>query len=150
MPVGPLVSSALCQTTCLLIPSKLLRQNRPPLYSELLQRLLRTGCHLAAGRLCTPDEKQRRHVSEILRPSAGEALLREGPCLIIALQADNAVTCFNIILERYKPSCNGSKRLQQSIVQSICNCICLLLQNLQGETGPKESYNETSLPKLYQ
>ncbi|KAI2666071.1 Dynein axonemal assembly factor 8 [Labeo rohita] len=96
---GPLVRSALCQTTCLLIPSNLLRQNQPPLYSELLQRLLRTGCHLVAGRLSTPDEKQRQHISELLRSSAGEALLREGPCLIIALQADNAVTCFDIILE---------------------------------------------------
>ncbi|XP_043089942.1 dynein axonemal assembly factor 8 isoform X2 [Puntigrus tetrazona] len=96
---GPLVRSALCQTTCLLIPSKLLQHNQPPLYSELLQQLLRTGCHLVAGRLCTPDEKQRRHISQLLRPSAGEARLCEGPCLIIALQADNAVTCFNIILE---------------------------------------------------
>ncbi|XP_073686478.1 dynein axonemal assembly factor 8 [Garra rufa] len=100
VPVGPLVRSALCQTTCLLIPSNLLRQNQPPLYSELLQRLLRTGCHLVAGKLSTPDEKQRQHISELLRSSAGEAILPEGPCLIIALQADNAITCFNIILER--------------------------------------------------
>ncbi|KAL1278533.1 hypothetical protein QQF64_025206, partial [Cirrhinus molitorella] len=97
---GPLVRSALCQTTCLLIPSNLLRQNQPPLYSELLQWLLRKGCHLVAGRLFTPDEKQRRHIIELLRSFAGEALLREGPCLVIALQADNAITCFNIILER--------------------------------------------------
>ncbi|XP_039543634.1 uncharacterized protein LOC120490257 [Pimephales promelas] len=96
---GPLVCSALCQTTCLLIPSNLLQQSQPPLYSELLHRLLRTGCHLVAGKLCTPDEKQRQHMSELLRSSAGGALLLEGPCLIIALQADNAVTCFDIILE---------------------------------------------------
>lgn len=57
-----------------------------------------------AGKLCTPDEKQRQHMSELLRSSAGGALLLEGPCLIIALQADNAVTCFDIILERYNQS----------------------------------------------
>ncbi|XP_077069551.1 dynein axonemal assembly factor 8 [Siphateles boraxobius] len=96
---GPLVCSALCQTTCLLIPSNLLQQSQPPLYSELLHQLLRTGCHLVAGKLCTPDEKQRQHMSELLRSSAGGVLLLEGPCLIIALQADNAVTCFDIILE---------------------------------------------------
>uniref|UniRef100_A0A8C1ZKQ0 Si:ch211-66h3.4 n=1 Tax=Cyprinus carpio TaxID=7962 RepID=A0A8C1ZKQ0_CYPCA len=50
------------------------------------------------------DEKQRQHMCELLRSSAGEALLCEGPCLIIALQADNAITCFDIILERYKLS----------------------------------------------
>ncbi|XP_048049656.1 dynein axonemal assembly factor 8 isoform X2 [Megalobrama amblycephala] len=97
---GPLACSALCQTTCLLIPSNLLQQSQPPLYSDLLQWLLRTGCHLVAGKLCTPNEKQRQHISELLRSSAGGALLLEGPCLIIALQADNAVTCFDIILER--------------------------------------------------
>ncbi|KAK7174436.1 hypothetical protein R3I93_001602 [Phoxinus phoxinus] len=96
---GPLVCSALCQTTCLLIPSNLLQQSQPPLYSELLHRLLRTGCHLVAGKLCAPDEKQRQHMSELLRSSAGGTLPLEGPCLIIALQADNAVTCFDIILE---------------------------------------------------
>ncbi|XP_056308794.1 dynein axonemal assembly factor 8 [Danio aesculapii] len=100
VPAGPLVCTALYQTTCLLIPSSLLQQSQPPLFSELLQRLLRTGCHLLEGRLCMLGEKQRRHVCELLRASAGEELLCEGPCLAIVLQADNAVTCFDIILER--------------------------------------------------
>ncbi|XP_051569571.1 dynein axonemal assembly factor 8 [Myxocyprinus asiaticus] len=100
---GPLVSSNLCQTTCLLIPSNLMQQSQPPFYSEILERLLRTDCHLVAGRLCTPDENQRRHMSELLRPPADGAfhgsLLSEGPCLIIALQKDNAVPCLDILLE---------------------------------------------------
>ncbi|XP_073801052.1 dynein axonemal assembly factor 8 isoform X1 [Danio rerio] len=100
VPAGPLVCTALCQTTCLLIPSSLLQQSQPPLFSELLQRLFRTGCHLLAGRLCMLDKKQRRHMCELLRASAGEELLHEGPCLAIVLQADNAATCFDIILER--------------------------------------------------
>ncbi|KAF4115819.1 hypothetical protein G5714_003308 [Onychostoma macrolepis] len=132
---GPLVSSALCQTTCLLIPSKLLRQNQPPLYSELLQQLLRTGCHLVAGRLCTPDEKQRRHIAELLRPSAGETLLCEGPCLIIALQADNAVTCFNIILEsiyRKRPDLRRvtTKLLYPNSESKAVKLLCYLFDDL--------------------
>ncbi|XP_073670135.1 dynein axonemal assembly factor 8 [Paramisgurnus dabryanus] len=103
VPAGRLVCSALCQTTCLLMPFDLLRQNQPPLYSELLHRMLWADCHLVAGRFCTLDKKQRSHIAELLGSSAGgachESLLSEGPCLIIALQGDNAVTCFNVILE---------------------------------------------------
>nr|XP_055045650.1 dynein axonemal assembly factor 8 isoform X3 [Misgurnus anguillicaudatus] len=100
---GRLVCSALCQTTCLLMPFDLLGQNQPPLYSELLHRMLWADCHLVAGRLCTLDKKQRSHIFELLGSSAGgachESRLSEGPCLIIALQGDNVVTCFDVILE---------------------------------------------------
>ncbi|XP_067276699.1 dynein axonemal assembly factor 8 isoform X2 [Pseudorasbora parva] len=125
---GPLVCSALYQTTCLLIPSNLLQQSQPPLYSELLQRLLRTGCHLVAGKLCTADEKQRQHISELLRPSVGGALLPEGPCLIIALQADNAVTCFDVILERVCRERPDFRRVTMKLLypNSECGAVKLL------------------------
>ncbi|KAL7830674.1 hypothetical protein SRHO_G00318010 [Serrasalmus rhombeus] len=101
--LGCSVRSALCQTTCLLMPSGLLQLSRPPLHLDLLEQLLRTGCHLVAGRLSTLDEAQRRHVSELLRPPAGgavnETLLSEGLCLALALQMDNVVTCFGLIFE---------------------------------------------------
>ncbi|XP_066530842.1 dynein axonemal assembly factor 8 isoform X2 [Hoplias malabaricus] len=100
---GCSVRSALCQTTCLLMPSSVLKLSRPPLHLDLLEKLLSTGCHLVAGRLSALDKGQRRHISELLRPPAGRAvngtLLCEGPCLILALQKDNIVTCFELILE---------------------------------------------------
>ncbi|XP_026068002.1 uncharacterized protein LOC113049670 [Carassius auratus] len=139
---GPLVCGALCQTTCLLIPSNLLRQNQPPLYSELLQRLLRTGCHLVAGRLCTPDEKQRQHMRELLRSSAGEALLCEGPCLIIALQADNAITCFNIILQSICRERPDFKRVTMKLLypnseSGAKKLLCYLFDDLCTDSHPR-------------
>ncbi|XP_059415123.1 dynein axonemal assembly factor 8 [Carassius carassius] len=139
---GPLVCGAFCQTTCLLIPSNLLRQNQPPLYSEILQRLLRTGCHLVAGRLCTPDEKQRQHMCELLRSSAGEALLCEGPCLIIALQADNAITCFNIILESICRERPDFKRVTMKLLypnseSGAKKLLCYLFEDLCTDSHPR-------------
>ncbi|XP_026786019.3 dynein axonemal assembly factor 8 isoform X3 [Pangasianodon hypophthalmus] len=98
------VRSALCQTTCLIMPSCVLQLSRPPLHLDLLQRLLSSGCHVVAGRLCSLDQTQITHLSLFLMPTTGkelkEPLLCEGPCLLLALQMDNIVTCFDLILER--------------------------------------------------
>ncbi|KAK3532728.1 hypothetical protein QTP86_028097, partial [Hemibagrus guttatus] len=93
------VYSALRQTTCLIMPWRLLQLSRPPLHLGLLQRLLSSGCHVVAGRLCSLDPTQITHLSVLLMPTK-EPLLCEGPCLVLALQMDNIVTCFNLILER--------------------------------------------------
>ncbi|MGH0165376.1 UNVERIFIED_CONTAM: hypothetical protein FKN15_048735 [Acipenser sinensis] len=97
------VRSALCQTTCLLIPSKLLYTHRR-LYIDLLEQLLWNACHLVAGRLSSLDRLQSQHVAETLRSAQDgctvSTMLSDGPCLILALQGDNAVTCFDAILDR--------------------------------------------------
>ncbi|KAG7316913.1 hypothetical protein KOW79_019211 [Hemibagrus wyckioides] len=96
---GCSVCTALCQTTCLIMPWRLLQLSRPPLHLDLLQRLLSSGCHVVAGRLCSLDPTQITHLSVLLMPTK-EPLLCEGPCLVLALQMDNIVTCFNFIIER--------------------------------------------------
>ncbi|XP_041086905.1 dynein axonemal-associated protein 1 isoform X2 [Polyodon spathula] len=94
------VRSTLCQTTCLLVPSKLLCTGR--LYIDLLQQLLWNACHLVAGRLSCLDRLQSQHVAETMWSTQDSCtvttMLSDGPCLILALQGDNMVTCFDSIL----------------------------------------------------
>lgn len=85
---GLLVRSALCQTTCLLLPNSVL--GPAPIHLDLLEQLLRTGCHLVAGRMTVLDETQRCHIAETLMlPSERDGKVRSGylPCrrsLIVA------------------------------------------------------------------
>ncbi|KAM7371850.1 hypothetical protein PAMP_009059 [Pampus punctatissimus] len=69
----------------------------------MLERLLRSGCHLVAGRLSRLDKEQRQHITRTLKrlSSKNERMthLHLAPCLIIALQGENVVTCFNLILQ---------------------------------------------------
>uniref|UniRef100_W5M771 Nucleoside diphosphate kinase-like domain-containing protein n=1 Tax=Lepisosteus oculatus TaxID=7918 RepID=W5M771_LEPOC len=99
----PSVRSALCQTTCLLIPAKLLQSRRRALDLELVEQLLKRACHLVAGRLCVLDTEQSRLIEEALKSpqesTSVSAMLANVPCLILALQGDNAVTCFESILD---------------------------------------------------
>ncbi|XP_067089795.1 dynein axonemal assembly factor 8 [Osmerus mordax] len=95
---GSLVRSALCQTTCLLVPFNVLQVSRVPLQLDLLESLLKAGCHLVAGRMSVLDEAQRQHISKTLGGKTPH--LPEGPCLVVALQRDNVVTCFDSLLER--------------------------------------------------
>ncbi|MBN3320104.1 NDK7 kinase, partial [Atractosteus spatula] len=63
----PSVRSALCQTTCLLIPTPLLQSRRRALDLDLVEQLLKRACHLVAGRLCVLDTEQSRHIEEALK-----------------------------------------------------------------------------------
>ncbi|XP_056258276.1 dynein axonemal assembly factor 8 [Seriola aureovittata] len=100
---GSLIHSPLWQTTCLLIPldAPLLGQVRSQL--EMLEQLLRSGCHLVAGRMCMLDNKQRKHIAETLKVSSSGSErmthLYTAPCLIMALQGEKIVTAFNLLLE---------------------------------------------------
>lgn len=69
----PGIHSALWQTTFLLIPL-----NAPaPSQLEVLEQLLRSGCHLVAGRMSILDEEQRKHIAEALKgPSRGKERVR--------------------------------------------------------------------------
>ncbi|KAF7691042.1 hypothetical protein HF521_011339 [Silurus meridionalis] len=68
---GCSVCSALCQTTCLIMPSCVLQLSRPPLHLDLLQQLLSTGCHVVAVRLCSLDQTQITHPALFLKPTTG-------------------------------------------------------------------------------
>ncbi|XP_026181938.1 uncharacterized protein LOC113141620 [Mastacembelus armatus] len=99
---GSLIHSAHWQTTCLLIPLNAPPLSQVPAQLEMLGQLLRSGCHLVAGRMSTLDSKQSRHIAEMLNGSLSgtEKMthLYMATCLIIALQGENVVTGFNLIL----------------------------------------------------
>lgn len=71
-----------------LLPSSVL--GPAPIHLDLLEQLLRTGCHLVAGRMTVLDETQRCHIAETLMlPSERDGKVRSGylPCrrsLIVA------------------------------------------------------------------
>ncbi|KAM7387063.1 hypothetical protein PAMA_009605 [Pampus argenteus] len=94
---------ALWQTTCLLLPLNASTLSQVPSQLDMLERLLRSGCHLVAGRLSRLDKEQRQHVTGTLKrlSSDNERMthLQLAPCLIIALQGENVLTCFNLILQ---------------------------------------------------
>ncbi|XP_051243484.1 dynein axonemal assembly factor 8 isoform X2 [Dicentrarchus labrax] len=100
---GSLIHSALWQTTCLLIPLNAPPLSQVPSQLDLLEQLLRSGCHLVAGRMSILDNEQRKHIAETLKVSSRGndkmAHLFTTPCLIMALQGEMIVTCFNLILE---------------------------------------------------
>ncbi|KAJ7992467.1 hypothetical protein DPEC_G00278850 [Dallia pectoralis] len=62
----PLLRSALCQATCLLLPSNVLQLGPVHLRSVRLKQLLRTGRLLVAGRMSVREAIQRRHIAEML------------------------------------------------------------------------------------
>ncbi|XP_045066718.1 dynein axonemal assembly factor 8-like isoform X3 [Coregonus clupeaformis] len=135
---GPLVRSALCQTTCLLLPSSVLRLGLAPLLLDLLEQLLGRGCHLVAGRMSVLDETQRCHIAEtLMRPSERDGkitALPEGPCFIVVLQKDNVVTCFDSMLEsiyreRSKLAKVGKMLIYPSTEKKQCSCCAIYLMS---------------------
>lgn len=67
---GPLLHSALWQTTCLLIPFNAPTLRQVPSELDLLEQLLRSGCHLVAGRMSILDNEQRKHIAGTLKMSS--------------------------------------------------------------------------------
>lgn len=123
---------ALWQTTCLLIPLNGPPHGQAPSQLEMVEQLLRSGCHLVAGRMSTLDGEQRKRIAEALAASArGREKVRRlwgiitnnernqllifpdlfcllkmvqlhmAPCLIMALQGEEIVAGFSLILKRY-------------------------------------------------
>ncbi|XP_024246039.1 dynein axonemal assembly factor 8 isoform X1 [Oncorhynchus tshawytscha] len=138
---GLLVRSALCQTTCLLLPTSVL--GPAPIHLDLLEQLLRTGCHLVAGRMTVLDETQRCHIAETLMlPSERDGkicALPEGPCLIVVLQKDNAVTCFDSMLESiYRERSNlakvGKMLIYPSTEKKALQLLCYLFDVLSPDS----------------
>lgn len=72
---GSLIRSALWQTTCLLIPLNAPPLNQVPSQLDMLEQLLRSGCHLVAGRMSVLDNEQKKHIAEMLS-SRGNEMVR--------------------------------------------------------------------------
>ncbi|XP_051487965.1 dynein axonemal assembly factor 8 [Apus apus] len=95
----------LCQTTCLLLPGIILRGSEHPPYVELLEQLLGQGFSVTGARLTVLDAPQAHCISETLSRAkcsvaAKCSLLLDGLCLVLAAQRDNAVLCFDSLLDR--------------------------------------------------
>ncbi|XP_073409597.1 dynein axonemal assembly factor 8-like isoform X2 [Dendrobates tinctorius] len=98
---GTPLAATLCQTTCLLLPSRALRGSSPA-YVQVLEQLSRRAFHITAARLAAFDQSQAPFVAELysLRDSLSAKFKAEiaGPCLLVAAQRDNAVTCFHSLM----------------------------------------------------
>nr|XP_046271976.1 dynein axonemal assembly factor 8 isoform X2 [Scatophagus argus] len=100
---GSLIRSARWQMTCLLIPLNAPPPSQVPSQLDMLEQLLRSGCHLVAGRMSILDAEQRNHIAGTLKVSSTGnetmAHLSLASCLIVALQGETVVTCINSILD---------------------------------------------------
>ncbi|XP_009672200.2 dynein axonemal assembly factor 8 isoform X3 [Struthio camelus] len=94
----------LCQTTCLILPGIILRGSEHPPYVELLDQLIGTDFTVTGVRLTVLDAPQAHCISETLSRTkcsvaAKCSLLMDGLCLVLAAQRDNAVICFDSLLD---------------------------------------------------
>ncbi|XP_064886968.1 dynein axonemal assembly factor 8 isoform X6 [Columba livia] len=94
----------LCQTTCLVLPGIILRGSEHSPYVELLDQLISKDFTVTGVRLTVLDAPQAHYVSETLSRAkcsvaAKCSLLMDGLCLVLAAQRDNAVICFESLLE---------------------------------------------------
>ncbi|KAA8585282.1 hypothetical protein FQN60_003976 [Etheostoma spectabile] len=62
--------SANWQTTCLLIPLNASPLSQVPSQLDMLEQLLRSDCHLVAGRMSILDHEQRKHIADTLKMSS--------------------------------------------------------------------------------
>ncbi|XP_066433618.1 dynein axonemal assembly factor 8-like [Eleutherodactylus coqui] len=99
--IGTPFTSALCQTTCLLFPSRTLGGSSPA-YLQGLEQLSSKAFHITGARLALFDQSQAQFVAELysLQDSLSAKFKAEitGPCLLVAAQRDNAVTCFHSLM----------------------------------------------------
>ncbi|XP_072125360.1 dynein axonemal assembly factor 8 isoform X1 [Mobula birostris] len=99
---GILLSRALCQTMCLLLAAPLICSCHHPAYIEVLDQLASCGFQVTGARMSILDQIQAQHVAKLISMdniSATCALLTSGPCLILALERDNGVCCFDPLLK---------------------------------------------------
>nr|XP_014351953.1 PREDICTED: uncharacterized protein LOC106706083 [Latimeria chalumnae] len=139
LPTEMLFQSALCQTTCLLLPSLFLRGHHHPPYIELLDQLIRSEFVLTGVRLTVMDEAQARHIVDILHIAEGllsvVSLLSEGPCLILALQRDNALSCCDSLLDSLSWEKMDLQKYRQYLIypkneQQAEDLLCCLFDSL--------------------
>ncbi|KAM6914113.1 dynein axonemal assembly factor 8 isoform 2-T2 [Lycodopsis pacificus] len=120
----PGIHSALWQTTCVLLPLNAPPLSRLPSQLAMLEQLLRSGCHLVAGRMSILDNEQRKRIAETLKvPSRGNermAHLYSAPCLIMALQGEAVVSGFNLILRSIYKERSELEKVGEMIIYPEC------------------------------
>ncbi|KAM8725048.1 dynein axonemal assembly factor 8 isoform 1-T1 [Acanthopagrus schlegelii] len=140
---GSLIHSALWQTTCLLIPLNTPPLSQVPSQLDMLEQLLRSGCHLVAGRMTILDNEQCKHIAQTLKASATDnermAHLSAAPCLIMALQGETIVTCFTSMLESIFKERSDLQKVGKMIIypeseEEANQLICYLFDALSPES----------------
>ncbi|XP_039348466.1 uncharacterized protein C16orf71 homolog isoform X2 [Mauremys reevesii] len=93
----------LCQTTCLILPGIILRGSERPPYLGLLDQLIGRDFTVTGVRLTVLDKSQAYLISETLSTEGCNVStmcsLLDGACLVVAAQRDNAVICFDSLLD---------------------------------------------------
>ncbi|XP_034567459.1 uncharacterized protein LOC117832438 [Notolabrus celidotus] len=141
---GSLIHRARWQTTCLLIAFDAPPLSRAPSQLELLEQLLRSGCYLVAGRMSVLDNEQRKHIAEIVQVSSGGnermAQFDIAPCLILALQGDTVVTCFDTLLDSIIKERPDLEKVSKTVMypeseKEAEKLICFLFDALSSESS---------------
>nr|KAG5693907.1 hypothetical protein BaRGS_014348 [Batillaria attramentaria] len=92
------VHSLLMQTTCIVLPPKLLHvdSRREAPFVDILNLLLGHGFKLVGARMVWMTDQQAERFLHILNAGSFEMVsqLTSSPCLVVALQRDNAVIAF--------------------------------------------------------
>ncbi|XP_069571704.1 dynein axonemal assembly factor 8 isoform X1 [Brachyistius frenatus] len=100
---GSQIHRARWQTTCLLIALNAPPHSQAAARLEVVEQLLRSGCHLVAGRMSILDNEQQDHIAETLAVSQSgrEKMARfyTAPCLVMALQGEKIVAGLSLILK---------------------------------------------------
>ncbi|XP_033096737.1 uncharacterized protein LOC117101002 isoform X3 [Anneissia japonica] len=96
--------SGLCETTCMVLTSRLIlwtNQKNQNIYVDILEKLVGAGFQLVGGRMMWLTEGQAGKVVDLFKCSRDKLVpvLTKGPSLVLALQRDNAVTCWETILK---------------------------------------------------
>ncbi|XP_042361813.1 dynein axonemal assembly factor 8-like [Plectropomus leopardus] len=147
MESGPneVIHSADWQTTCLLIPVNAPPLSQVPSQLDMLEQLLRSGCHLVACRMSVLDNEQRKHIAETLKvsPRGDEKMahLNTAPCVIVALQGKGIMTSFNMILESIYKERSDLEKVGKTIIypesqKEAKQLICYLFDALSPESYP--------------
>ncbi|XP_074988968.1 dynein axonemal assembly factor 8 isoform X2 [Caretta caretta] len=93
----------LCQTTCLILPGIILRGSERPPYLGLLDQLIGRDFTVTGIRLTVLDKSQAHLISETLSTEGCDVStmhsLLDGACLVVAAQRDNAIICFESLLD---------------------------------------------------
>ncbi|XP_059203241.1 dynein axonemal assembly factor 8 [Centropristis striata] len=134
------IHSALWQTTCLLIPLNAPPLSQVPSQLDMLEQLLRSGCHLVAGRMSILDNEQRKDIAATLKGGDERMThLYSTSCLIMALQGKEIVTCFNMILESIYKKRPDLEKVGKMIIypesqKEASQLICYLFDALSPES----------------
>ncbi|XP_060117009.1 dynein axonemal assembly factor 8-like [Heteronotia binoei] len=132
--------AALCQSICLILPTSLGQGAS----LQLLEELVNKNFLVTGARLTTLKLSQARFITAILRVTESEAsstcsALTEGPCLVLAAQRDNAVACFDELLNgdccQKRPALDCMQRLLYPKTEKQAEeLLCRLFDYLTSES----------------